>query len=187
MEAPDANGLSHSITYKMKHIRKVLFFAALIVILGVILILIPITISSIRPGISVKQEHLDSLIVLQDLAAERGEYPVSALILYKDSVIGSGINTFRILNEPIGHAEINAIKDVFQSMHYFDFRALSRDSLVLLTSYEPCAMCKGVIVHLDIRKVYYLRAKKFRYRLQYLRKNISFYLRVRKIRPSEDQ
>jgi len=171
----------------MKRLRKISLFAALTLMLGLLLILIPITISSIRPGISIKQEHFDSLMALQDVATQLGEYPVSALILYKDSIIGAGINTFRNTNEPMGHAEINAIEDVFQSMHYFDFRALSRDSLVLITSYEPCPMCKGVIDHLDIKKVYYLQPKKIRYRLQYLRKNLVFYLRVRRIKTPKDQ
>jgi len=155
--------------------------------MGLLLLFIPITISSIRPGISIKQEHFDSLMALQDMAAQLGEYPVSALVLYKDSIIGAGINTFRHKNEPLGHAEINAIENVFESMHYFDFRALSRDSLVLITSYEPCPMCKGVMVHLDIKKVYYLQPKKMRYRLQYLRKNLVFYFRVRRINVPGDQ
>jgi tRNA(Arg) A34 adenosine deaminase TadA len=171
----------------MTRLRKVSWILAATLILGLFLILIPITISSIRPGINIQQSHLDSLITLQDMAAEMGEYPVSALVIYKDSIIGAGINTFRNLNEPMGHAEINAIEDVFQSMHYFDFRALSRDSLVLVTSYEPCQMCKGVINHLDIRKVYYLQPKKISYRLKYLRKELSFHFKVRRIKTPKNQ
>jgi tRNA(Arg) A34 adenosine deaminase TadA len=171
----------------MTRLRKVSWILAVTLILVLFLILIPITISSIRPGINIQQSHLDSLISLQDMAAEMGEYPVSALVIYKDSIIGAGINTFRNLNEPMGHAEINAIEDVFQSMHYFDFRALSRDSLVLVTSYEPCQMCKGVINHLDIRKVYYLQPKKISYRLKYLRKELSFYFKVRRIKALKNQ
>ena len=106
----------------MKRLRKISLIAALMLMLGLLLILIPITISGIRPGISIKREHFDSLMAMQDMAAQLGEYPVSALILYKDSIIGAGINTFRNTNEPMGHAEINAIEDVFQSMHYFPFR-----------------------------------------------------------------
>jgi tRNA(Arg) A34 adenosine deaminase TadA len=171
----------------MNRLRKVFLLAALTLIPCLLLIIIPITISSIRPGVTIKQEHFDSLMAMQDMASQLGEYPVSALVLYGDSIIGAGINTFRNTNEPLGHAEVNAIEDVFQSMHYFDFRALSRDSLVLITSYEPCPMCKGILVHLDIRKVYYLQPKKFRYRLQYLRKNLSFYLRIRRIKAPKDQ
>ena len=156
-----------------------------ILILGLLFVLFPLTISNLRPGITIQQTHMDSLLKLQEIALQHGEYPVSALVIYKDSIIGSGYNTFRDLNKPMGHAEINAIEDVFQSMHYFEFRALNRDSLVLITSYEPCPMCKGVINHLDIRKVYYLQPKKFRYRLKYGFKDLTFHLKMRQIKTPE--
>jgi len=171
----------------MKRLKKIYVIVAVTLVLGLLFVLLPITISSIRPGIKIKQSHLDSLISLNDMATQAGEYPVSALVIYEDSIIGAGINTFRNMNEPMGHAEINAIKDVFQSMHYFDFRALSRDSLVLITSYEPCPMCKGVINHLDIRKVYYLQAKRVRYRFKYGLRDLSFYLKIRRIKPPKNQ
>ena len=171
----------------MKRLKNISLLVGLALILGTLLLLLTTNISSIRPGISIQQSHLDSLMALQDKAAQLGEYPVSALVVYKDSIIGAGYNTFRNFNEPLGHAEINAIEDVFNSMHYLDFRALSRDSLVLITSYEPCPMCKGVINHLDIRKVYYLRAKSMRYRFKYGMGDLSFYLKIRKIKAPKDQ
>jgi tRNA(Arg) A34 adenosine deaminase TadA len=171
----------------MKRLKKVFLSVVLALIMGTLLLLLGTNISSIRPGISIKQFHLDSLMALQDQAAQLGEYPVSALVIYKDSIIGAGYNTFRNFNEPLGHAEINAIEDVFNSMHYFDFRALSRDSLVLISSYEPCPMCKGVINHLDIRKVYYLKAKSLKYRFKYVKGDLSFYLKIRKIKAPKDQ
>ncbi len=166
----------------MNRLKKVSLIVAVSLILGLLLLLVLTNISSIRPCITIKQSHFDSLMILQDKAAQMGEYPVSALVIYKDSIIGAGINTFRNLNEPLGHAEINAIEDVLKSMHYFDFRALSRDSLVLITSYEPCPMCKGVINHLDIRKIYYLQPKKVRYRFKYGLGDLSYYLKIRRIK-----
>lgn len=171
----------------MTRLRILILIAATSLILGLLFVIFPITISSLRPGITIKQSYLDSLLSLEKVAEQNGEYPVSALIVYKDSIIGSGINTFWGLNEPMGHAEINAIEDVYNSMHYLDFRTLSRDSLVLITSYEPCLMCKGVINHLDIRKVYYLQPKKISYRLRYVHRDLRFYLRLRRIKPPKNQ
>lgn len=171
----------------MTRLRILILISAATLMAGLLFVLFPITISSLRPGITIKQSHLDSLIALESTAKQNGEYPVSALVVYKDSIIGSGINTFRELNKPMGHAEINAIEDVLKSMHYFDFRALCRDSLVLITSYEPCPMCKGVINHLDIRKVYYLQPKKISYRFKYGLLDLSFYLRIRRIKPPKNQ
>jgi tRNA(Arg) A34 adenosine deaminase TadA len=171
----------------MKRLKNILLFVALGMILCLLLLVLAINYSSIRPGIILKETHLDSLLTLQDQAAQMGEYPVSALVVYKDSIIGAGYNTFRNRNEPMGHAEINAIEDVFKSMHYSEFRALSRDSLMLITSYEPCPMCKGVINHLDIRKVYYLKAKSFRYRFKYVWGDLRFYARIKRIKVPKNQ
>jgi tRNA(Arg) A34 adenosine deaminase TadA len=157
------------------------------ILLGLLLLLLSTNLSTIRPTITIEQRHLDSLVALQDLADKQGEYPVSALVIYKDRIIGAGYNTFRMDNDPLGHAEINAFENVFTGMDYFEFRSLSRDSLVLISSYEPCPMCKGVINHLDIRKIYYMQPKKFRLRLKYLRKELSFNLKTRRIKAPEDQ
>lgn len=172
----------------MRH-RKNLIKAMFVVVpvLLIILALFPLWISSIRPGVSIPRRYLDSLARLEEIALQKGEYPVGALIVYRDSIIGSGFNTFRDLNNPMGHAEINAIKNVFESMHYMDFRALDRDSLKMISSYEPCVMCRGVLNHLDIREVYYIRPKKFRIRSKYLFGDFRYYLRLRKIRKSENQ
>lgn len=170
----------------MKPIYKTSLIFVAAALLGLLVVLAPPNLSSIRPGITIQQEHYDSLLALQEIADQMGEYPVSALVIYKDNIIGAGFNSFRNLNEPLGHAEINAIKNVFERMHYFEFRALSRDSLVLISSYEPCPMCKGVINHLDIRKVYYVKPKKFSFRVKYLRKEYSYNFKTRRIKAPEN-
>lgn len=159
----------------------------LVPVMLLLLLLFPLWISSIRPGVSLPRRHLDSLARLEEVALQRGEYPVGALVVYKGSIIGSGFNTFRDLNNPMGHAEINAIKDVFESMHYMDFRALDRDSLILISSYEPCMMCRGVLNHLDVREIYYVRSKKFQIRLKYLYTDFRYYMRLRRIRRPDHQ
>jgi tRNA(Arg) A34 adenosine deaminase TadA len=171
----------------MNRLRKVFLLAVLALIPGLLLIIIPITISSIRPGVTIKQEHFDSLKALEDIAVQNGDYPIGALVIYKDSIIGTGYNSFRNLNEPTGHAEINAIEDALQSMDYSEFKTLNRDSLILITSFEPCMMCKGTINYHDIRQIYYLNPKKIGYRLRYLFKDVSFYLKTSRIKSPKDQ
>ncbi len=170
----------------MSTTTKILLVTIILILLGIIGFVFSALISNIRPGISVKASHLDSLYKLQEIALLKGEYAVGAIIVYNDSIIGSGYNTFRDLNKPLGHAEINAIENVFESIHYRDFKALDRDSLVIITSYEPCMMCKGIINQLDIRKIYYLKPKKTRYRFKYWIKDHSYWIKLRKIKTSED-
>ncbi len=171
----------------MNRLKKIFVIPAAALVLCLLFVLFPITLSSIRPGITIKQRYFDSLMTLEEMAVQNGDHPIGALIIYKDSIIASGYNTFQNMNEPMGHAEINAIEDLFQSMHYSDFMRLDRDSLVLITSFEPCIMCKGTINYHNIRRIYYLNPKKIRYRLNYLCKDLSFYLKTRQIKPLSDQ
>lgn len=171
----------------MKRLIRILIIVAAAVILSLLLILASLSSSNIRPGISVEQEHYDALLALEKKAVQNGDFPIGALILYRDSIIGRGFNTLKYLNDPLGHAEINAIKSVFQSMSYKEFEKLDRENLILMCSFEPCMMCKGTINYHDIRKIYYLNPKKTRYRLKYLRKDFSFNLKTRRIIVPRDQ
>lgn len=157
-----------------------------ILLVSIIGVFFPGYISNIRTGITIKQSQSDSLILLTKFALKHGDYDIGALITYKDTIIGAGYNTSHDMNDPFGHAEINAIESVFETMDYQQFKALNRDSLVLITSYEPCMMCKGVINHFDIRKIYYVKPKKSRFRLYYQLKSISYYLNLRKIKTPEN-
>ncbi len=136
-----------------------------------------------RPAVRIKKEWIDSLITMQETAASGNEFPVSALLIYNDSVIGAGYNSFRNLNDPLGHAEVNALRNAFEKYNYHQFRALNRNSLILLTSDEPCMMCKGIICHHEIRHVYYLKTKPFRKKLNYLFRDLRYHFRLRKIKP----
>ena len=167
--------------------RKNYILAAALAVAIAFILLFPIGTSYLRPAVKVKSAYVDTLLQLKDLGFQLGEYPVGALILYKDSILGSGTNTTKSQNTALGHAEINALQAVLDKMPYQEFRALNRDSLILLTTFEPCTMCKGVINHFDIRKVYYLDAKRPRYRWGYIQKDLSFYLRIRKFKAGEDQ
>ena len=99
------------------------------------------------------------LEVLGDSALRTRDVPVAALILYGDSVIGTGYNTVAGEGNAGGHAEINAISSVLRRMGEKGFAALNRDSLVLVTSFEPCAMCRGAIVQYNIRRVEIVKSK----------------------------
>ncbi|MBN2214133.1 MAG: nucleoside deaminase [Bacteroidales bacterium] len=146
------------------------------------LILFPYISRELGSAKEIHKQWIDSLISLQDVAASRGEFPVSALLIYKDSIIGSGYNTFRKLNDPLGHAEVNALRNAFEKYNYHQFRRLNRDSLIMLTSYEPCMMCKGIICHHEIRHIFYLKPKPLRKKIDYCFRNLRYYFKIRKIR-----
>jgi tRNA(Arg) A34 adenosine deaminase TadA len=92
-------------------------------------------------------------------ALESKDVPVGALLVYDDSIIGKGFNTVFRDNDVSGHAEINAINDAVASMGLDGFNRLDRDKLVLISSFEPCEMCKGTMLHYRIKHLYFMKDK----------------------------
>ena len=87
------------------------------------------------------------------------DVPVSAVLLYGDSVIGAGHNTVRAHGNAGGHAEINAISDAIAHMGLDTFMHLPKDSLRMVTTFEPCLMCRGAILEYGIKHVEFLKGK----------------------------
>lgn len=97
--------------------------------------------------------------VLGDSAIRSGDRPIAAVLLFGDEIIGSGFNTVCRNGNAGGHAEINAISSALRRLGAERFMGLDRDSLALITTYEPCPMCRGAIVYYVIRNVAILKAK----------------------------
>jgi tRNA(adenine34) deaminase len=75
------------------------------------------------------------------LALNKKEVPIGAVVVYKDKIIGRGHNQVERLNDPTAHAEIIAIG---AASSYLNSWRLSGASLYV--TIEPCAMCAGAIV-----------------------------------------
>ncbi len=83
-------------------------------------------------------------------AAEKGEVPVGAVIVYNGDIIARGHNQPISGCNPVAHAEILTLQAAA--------RALSNYRLVnceLFVTLEPCTMCAGAIVHSRIRRLVY--------------------------------
>ncbi len=83
-------------------------------------------------------------------AADAGEVPVGAVVLFRGEVVATAANAPRRLSDPTAHAEMLAIRAAAQ--------ALGRDRLEdcdLWVTLEPCAMCAGAIAHARIARLYY--------------------------------
>jgi len=101
-------------------------------------------------------------IVLVDLAMEAlkaKEVPVSSIVIYNGKIIGRGYNTVLRDTNIGGHAEINAISDAIKNIGESDFNKLDRDSLRLITTFEPCLMCRGAIIENRIKQVEFIKEK----------------------------
>ena len=83
-------------------------------------------------------------------AAQAGEVPVGAALVWRGDVIAVAANAPRALCDPTAHAEMRVIREAAAE--------LGRDRLEdceLWATLEPCAMCAGAIVHARIARLYY--------------------------------
>ena len=83
-------------------------------------------------------------------SAANGEVPVGALVYRGDELISEGLNTREAKNDPLGHAEIQAIHRATKAID--DWRL---NDCTLYVTLEPCPMCAGAIVNARLGRLVY--------------------------------
>jgi tRNA(adenine34) deaminase len=95
------------------------------------------------------QAWMERLIERARRFGERGEVPVSAIVLdHQGRCIGHGINQRELNNDPLGHAELMAVRQACRLRG--DWRL---NDCTLLVTLEPCPMCAGALVQARVGKV----------------------------------
>jgi len=112
-----------------------------------------------NPRRKLQSNVTEKLSASGDSAIATSDVPVAAVLLYYDSIIGSGYNTVKKNLLAGGHAEINAISDAMRRTGPDSFMKLDRTHLTLITTWEPCAMCRGAIIEYDIRHIVVMHPK----------------------------
>ena len=84
---------------------------------------------------------------------EEGGVPIGSLLVRDDVVIGSGHNQRVQKGDPIGHGEMDCLRNAGRQLTYLD--------TVLYTSLSPCMMCSGTIVQFKIPHVVILENRNF--------------------------
>ena len=91
---------------------------------------------------------MEEALALAEEAAADGETPVGAVIVDRDGkVIGRGRNR-REAGDPLGHAELLAIREAAQAMG--DWRL---EGTTMVVTLEPCAMCAGALVNARVERL----------------------------------
>ena len=95
--------------------------------------------------------HIELALKEAQLAANRGEIPVGAVLVAPDGlVMASAGNRMRELNDPTAHAEMLVIRQgcsIAGSERLVGFD--------LYVSLEPCTMCAAAISFARIRRLYF--------------------------------
>jgi len=137
----------------------------------------------VTPSPPLRDEVLDTLRTLGGMALASSDVPVGAVVLYGDRIIGEGFNTVERDTAAGGHAEINAISDAFRHVGYEAFQKMNRDSLVLVSTFEPCLMCRGAILEYRIRHVIFVKGKPIFHWLKEDFRTFAYYWRRRQAGP----
>lgn len=75
-------------------------------------------------------------------AAEAGEVPVGAAVVFNGHFVGLGQNRVLRDNDPTGHAEIVALRAAATALGNYRLAGCT-----LYVTLEPCAMCAGAMIH----------------------------------------
>ena len=81
-------------------------------------------------------------LVQAEIAADRDEVPVGAVLVRDGELLGSGFNQPISSNDPTAHAEIMALREAAQKDHNYRL-----PGTCLYVTLEPCTMCIGALVH----------------------------------------
>ena len=85
-----------------------------------------------------------------ELAFEKGEIPVGAVIVIDNKIIARGYNLTETLNDVTAHAEMQAITS---AANFLGGKYLL--NCTLYVTLEPCQMCAGALYWSQISKIVY--------------------------------
>jgi tRNA(adenine34) deaminase len=102
--------------------------------------------------ISMQQHYMLEAIALAEIAIERDEVPVGAVIVdsRNNQIISRSFNQVESGFDPVAHAEILAIKKACEIL-----QTTRLEFCDLFVTLEPCAMCASAISHSKIRRLYF--------------------------------
>nr|WP_267874231.1 tRNA adenosine(34) deaminase TadA [Massilia sp. HP4] len=84
------------------------------------------------------------------LAWDRGEVPVGAVVVKDGEVIATGFNQPISGHDPTAHAEIVALRAAAEKLGNYRLPGCE-----LYVTLEPCIMCSGAMMHARLAKVVY--------------------------------
>ena len=85
------------------------------------------------------------------LIGEKGEVPIAAVILdNKGRCIGYGDNRRERLKDPLGHAELIALRQASWINNDWRF-----NDCTLIVNLEPCPMCAGALIQARMGRIIY--------------------------------
>jgi tRNA(adenine34) deaminase len=82
------------------------------------------------------------------LAAEEGEVPIGAVVVFDGRIVGRGRNARERLHDPTAHAEILALQEASRALQRWRLTGAS-----IFATLEPCFMCAGALVNARVDRL----------------------------------
>ena len=98
--------------------------------------------------LNLHQQFMVQALKLAEIAYNKGEVPVGAVVVHEGRIIGKGYNQVEMLKDPTAHAEMIAISSACATLNnkYLN-------DCTLYVTLEPCPMCAGALVWSKLRRV----------------------------------
>lgn len=82
-----------------------------------------------------------------NIAFEKGEIPVGAVVVFENRIIAKAHNQMEMLKDPTAHAEMIALTQASETLsHGKQGHRGSLEKATLYATLEPCAMCAGALI-----------------------------------------
>jgi len=98
----------------------------------------------------IDSEAIEAALAEARRAAEAGEVPIGAVIVYEDEILARGQNRVLRDNDPTAHAEIVALREAAKLLGNYRLNGCT-----LYVTLEPCAMCAGAMIHARLDRLVY--------------------------------
>jgi tRNA(adenine34) deaminase len=93
-------------------------------------------------------DAMNAALAQARLAAEGGEVPIGAVMVYQGEIIAHAQNSVLRHVDPTAHAEILAMRTAAKAIGNYRLAGCT-----LYVTLEPCAMCAGAMVHARIDRL----------------------------------
>lgn len=101
-------------------------------------------------NIAVHERYMRHALILADEAAQMGEVPVGAVVVFDNQVIAVGHNLRERDQDPSAHAEFLAMQRAAEVLGSWRL-----EGCTVYVTLEPCAMCAGLMVNSRIERCVY--------------------------------
>ncbi len=100
------------------------------------------------PAETAEGRYMGLALAQAQLAWDRGEVPVGAVVVKNGEVIATGFNQPISGHDPTAHAEIVALRAAAEKLGNYRLPGCE-----LYVTLEPCIMCSGAMMHARLAKV----------------------------------